>query len=598
MAMEPVIFISAVSKELRSARQLVANTLKLLGYDHDWQDIFGTEEGDLRGMLRRRIDASAGVVQLVGQCYGAEPKTPDEQFGRVSYTQYEALYAKQRGKKVWYLILDQNFTTDPFEAEPKELLALQDAYRQRVAGEGSLYYRLGNPDALRATVLELRRDLEVLRRRWKQWAIGVVALLVGIAALVIWQTKKVTALGQSGDDMKRTVAEMRDELKKQSEILKTYADALAQAKGPPAGLNKETKAEDQAYVDMAQRTGEDAEAVREQVRQSTDNVEDSPLATSYERAIAAYIKNDYQKAESFALRAADENQTAGPADNEAIIKALELAGWSAEKQKNYADQVNHFSAAAKLTDRDGEPLRWAQVQYELASALISYGRYAEAENILRTVARIYTDQLGRESPYTIGTRLSLAIALDHQDKNKEAITEDRALIEIEQSVSDPGRTDTVLTLHNNLGLALYADRQFAEAEKEERYVFENTRDTRGLSDRLTLFSLNNLAMALDAQGKHEEAEKDFKQALELKDQNPDLGPKDQLTLYTVYYLAICLQCQGKIPGAIQFAERAAKGMADLVGRGQLPPDHPDVIKYRKFYDQLSAKRSPLPDYCP
>ena len=77
MSPRPVIFISAVSKELGSARQLVANTLTFLGYEPEWQDVFGTEQGDLRGMLQRRIDASKGVVQLVGDCYGAEPPTPD-----------------------------------------------------------------------------------------------------------------------------------------------------------------------------------------------------------------------------------------------------------------------------------------------------------------------------------------------------------------------------------------------------------------------------------------------------------------------------------------------------------------------------------------
>ena len=127
VTVRPIIFISAVSKELRSARQLVANTLQLLGYEPEWQDIFGTEGGALRGMICRRIDESAGVVQLVGQCYGAEPATIDEQFGRVSYTQYEALYAKQRGKKVWYLLLDSDFTADPHDAEPEELRALQTA---------------------------------------------------------------------------------------------------------------------------------------------------------------------------------------------------------------------------------------------------------------------------------------------------------------------------------------------------------------------------------------------------------------------------------------------------------------------------------------
>ena len=115
MSPRPAIFISAVSSELRSARQLVANTLSFLGYEPVWQDIFGTAEGDLRAMLRQRIDSCKGVVQLVGECYGAEPPVVDERFGRVSYTQYEALYASSKGKKVWYLFLDDGFPTDPHE---------------------------------------------------------------------------------------------------------------------------------------------------------------------------------------------------------------------------------------------------------------------------------------------------------------------------------------------------------------------------------------------------------------------------------------------------------------------------------------------------
>ena len=66
MSPRPTIFTSAVSKELRSARQLVANTLTFLGYEPVWQDIFGTEGGDLRQMLRQQIDQCKGVVQLVG----------------------------------------------------------------------------------------------------------------------------------------------------------------------------------------------------------------------------------------------------------------------------------------------------------------------------------------------------------------------------------------------------------------------------------------------------------------------------------------------------------------------------------------------------
>jgi hypothetical protein len=78
----PPIFISAVSRELRSARQLVANTLTFLGYQPIWQDIFGTESGDLRELLRQQIDQCKGVVQLVGQCYGG-----DERFRVLSQAQ-------------------------------------------------------------------------------------------------------------------------------------------------------------------------------------------------------------------------------------------------------------------------------------------------------------------------------------------------------------------------------------------------------------------------------------------------------------------------------------------------------------------------------
>ncbi len=80
------MFISAVSRELKTARQLVANTLSFLGYEPVWEDIFGTESGDLRSVLRQQIDRCKGVVQLIGQCYGAEPRTLDEEFSRVSYT--------------------------------------------------------------------------------------------------------------------------------------------------------------------------------------------------------------------------------------------------------------------------------------------------------------------------------------------------------------------------------------------------------------------------------------------------------------------------------------------------------------------------------
>src|SRR6266853_6802119 len=148
----PLIFISAVSRELRSGRQLAANTLTFLGYQPVWQEIFGTETGDLRAMLRQQINQCKGVLQIVGKCYGAEPPTPDEQLGRVSYTQYEALYARQRGKKVWYLFIDESFPIDAHEPEPAELRELQTAYRRRLQTDIHIFHPLTSSEALEASV--------------------------------------------------------------------------------------------------------------------------------------------------------------------------------------------------------------------------------------------------------------------------------------------------------------------------------------------------------------------------------------------------------------------------------------------------------------
>lgn len=207
MSPRPTIFISAVSKELRSARQLVANTLTFLGYEPVWQDIFGTETGDLRQMLRQQIDQCKGVVQLVGQCYGAEPPTPDPEFGRVSYTQYEALYGRKKGKKVWYLFMDESFPIDQHEPESEEVRQLQTSYRNVLKADTHLFHPLASREALEAGVLKLRDDLTRLRRGAKQWAVGVAVLLGIIAILVIWlvrgqgETRK--AVGQMTAQMAR-----------------------------------------------------------------------------------------------------------------------------------------------------------------------------------------------------------------------------------------------------------------------------------------------------------------------------------------------------------------------------------------------------------
>ena len=66
---QPAIFISCVSHEFRQTRGRVAAILTRLGYTPVIQEILGTEPGDLRQVLRDKIDACKGLIQIVGQGY-------------------------------------------------------------------------------------------------------------------------------------------------------------------------------------------------------------------------------------------------------------------------------------------------------------------------------------------------------------------------------------------------------------------------------------------------------------------------------------------------------------------------------------------------
>jgi hypothetical protein len=74
---QPAAFISCVSSEFRQIRSRIAALLTRLGSTPVFQDIFGTESGDLRQVLGGKIDACEGLIQIVGQGYGAEPPTVD-----------------------------------------------------------------------------------------------------------------------------------------------------------------------------------------------------------------------------------------------------------------------------------------------------------------------------------------------------------------------------------------------------------------------------------------------------------------------------------------------------------------------------------------
>jgi hypothetical protein len=207
---QPPVFISCVSSEFGQTRRRIADILRRLGYTPVVQQIFGTEPGDLRQALRDKINPCEGLIQIVGQGYGAEPPTIDANYGRVSYTQFEFLYARSQKKKTWLIFARDacsrdtpperlDLPNDPAHPDPAgyqaERRALQLAYHEKRRNDGHLYYDATSDTDLDLTVERLRDELAELRRAEEEFRRELLAGLAKVAGQLDWQRiARITSL--------------------------------------------------------------------------------------------------------------------------------------------------------------------------------------------------------------------------------------------------------------------------------------------------------------------------------------------------------------------------------------------------------------------
>lgn len=572
MGPRPVIFVSAVSKELKSARDLVAKTLAGLGYEPKWQDIAPTETGDLRGVLRRWVDDSAAVIQLVGRCHGFEPPEPDALFGRVSYTQYETLYARQRGKQVWYLLLAPGHPTDAAAVEPPELHELQAAYRQRVQSDGHLYHPSASLDQTKIIVLQLRDDLARLRRGWKRWAVAVAAMLVLSLGIGLWLVK-------SGGEMEKEVIGGRKEVgevnAKQDQLLQAIRDLPQTLAQGPQGAGKEGEAIRLAtvYATLEARLHLPKGTLERELPPFAQQLLARADTSALDKANAEFALKNFPAAEQAALQAKDTATAAAGQPTHDAIAALELAGWSAQKQIQYPRALEHFRAAAALTSRERDPAEWARVQSEIAYLLDDLGRAREAEPILSEVIALRQGVIGSEHPDTLEARNNLALVLDAQGKSTAAEQEHRRVLALRERVLGPEHSDT-LESRNNLALSLDSQGKYLEAEQEHRAVLAIREHILGPEHPATLASRNNLANALHSQSKYAAAEQQHRAVLAIRERN--LGPKHPDTLSSRMNLANALSSQGKFVAADQEYRAVLALHEDVLGA-----EHPLTLSSRK-----------------
>lgn len=480
----------------------------------------------------------------------------DEKFGRVSYTQYEALYARECGKKVWYLFIDETFPIDAHEPEPADLRELQATYRRRLQSDTHVYHSLTTTEGLEASVLKLRDDLTRLRRGVKQWALGITALLLVIVGLVVWQLH-----GQ---------AEMKAEIAKLREGIMQYPRAEALVRG--SRTETDPPMQEQIYADLGKQLGVDPQLLREKLPQLANQLKNAPNTGVFERANAAYVAKDYAEAERLALLARDEAEKSEPGNSRKLMQALELAGLAAQRQIHYAQAMEHFREAEKFTDRARNLDEWVTVQHEIADLLIADGKYGDAEKVLRGAIQARATALGPEHPGTLDSRHRLIYALSRQTKNAEAETEARDVLRLREKILGPEHADTLVSRYD-LGEPLVNQGKFAEAEALYREVGQLDEKTVGPEHPRTLAARIGLATVLGNEDKHAEAEPLYREIIRLDEKL--YGREYPNTLNDRMNLATTLQHQRKYSEAESEYRDVIRLDQRLIG-----PEHPDTLSCR------------------
>jgi serine/threonine protein kinase len=335
---------------------------------------------------------------------------------------------------------------------------------------------------------------------------------------------------------------------------------------------KPDELERHTYVELGKELGLDPAMLMQQLPRFAEELKKTPNATTYERANAAYVGKDYKEAERLALAAADEAQRAGPSKNEEAIKALELAGWSAEKRIEYAEALARLRDAEKLTDRTRDPLDWARVQFAIAVVLVDQGQYGDAERTFRAVLQERERVLGSENPDTLAARSHLENAFFYEGKYAESEAEARALLAIQEKVHGLEHPDT-LKARNNLASTLSYEGKYAGAETEFRTLIKLKEKVFGPEEPNTLRSRNNLAAMLGMEGKYAEAEAEFRPLVTLYEKV--FGPENPSTLNIRFNLAQALDNEGKYIEA-ETEDRSVLKLDEKV----LGPEHPDSLDTR------------------
>ncbi len=431
------IFISASSSDLKTLRNQIKVWLLDMGWHPVVQDHFAPDDKTVIQMLRNRIKKCDAVLHIVGKHYGAEPQSPPDGGARKSYTQLEAALALKHRKRLFIVLLDEDFPYDQHEPETEDRQILQQAYRLQIATGERLYIVGRTPAQLEPEIRKLRVEVDKLSRSRRYVALlFAIPLILALStavyflnlmirdarevmngAAVLADLKNKASKGDASSDA--ALIELRNELRKYrpdiddvppAQLVNIVGEMIDNVKAPTTrseGLSGPTK---QALND-AQKDADKlefskgAERLDKQITQF--KAEESGRALEYaallgDRGRFSRLQLRYREAAGYYHQAADQaGGDAQAAEGYLIAAADSLYAQGDEFGDNQAllDAIEAYRSALVAAPRERDPAEWARIQNKLANALEKLGERESGTTHLEQAVDTYSQVLevrGRE----------------------------------------------------------------------------------------------------------------------------------------------------------------------------------------------------------
>lgn len=569
--MQPVprIFVSATSRDLRTARGLVSEGLRRMECLPIVQDDFPPDYKSVRDMLRTKISTCNAVVHLAGFYYGAEPQPVLPGPDRRSFTQMEYEIAMELKLPCYVFLCGQNFPFDKHDPEPEDKQQLQIAHRDRLLKRDELFYEFASPEELANRTRELQLSVEGLRKELaKERARRRLAMGAAVAALVVAVGGGIWMHGR------QEKAEAVN-VQQSSEI----ASLKAQLEGPWVIVTKVNAA--------MEIVSKESKATPAEMKKVAIGMVAAEVGKTPEQ-IQAAIDSTTQLTEK--LIAAARAEAAGDASKRAESRALEIEtlaklGASHEASGRYKEALEAYTQRLALIDQKEQPEEWLDALVAVADSEIDLGKQKEGGARLQEGVEFgeKNPKLGLGHASTILATNRLATYLQYSANDLPAAEKFmRGVLKRREAKLGADHAET-LTAMATLSDILASEKKFDAAGPLALKAWNTAERVFGKEDKVTVKIMERAASVLEEQGDLQEAISIQRRvvAFRTKSYGADSARVESANLV----LAGMLRDDGKI-------KEAEKIVLDIYEAREksLGAEHPDTVTVMSTYALILSQK--------